>query len=113
MLNGLVWIFFTTSPLVATQEQTSEPKKQDGQNQSAEPLDRWQGSSLGMTLVGFAPGHFVVEKVREGLAAEIAGILPDDKLSKVGEIDLENDIRTSVNLEDFQLAQEVGCRGVV
>jgi C-terminal processing protease CtpA/Prc len=54
----------------------------------SESPDQWRGSSLGMTITGWAPGRFEVETVRPGLAAATAGVYPGDQLIKVGDIDL-------------------------
>lgn len=64
-----------------------------------ERLNQWRGSSLGMSIIGFAPGKYYIGKIREGLAAEKAGIRPGDHLLRVGDVDLR--IKSKADLKEY------------
>lgn len=101
------------SQYLSRQEKSTDAKDTGTIQQPEEPLDRWQGSSLGFTLIGFAPGHFMVEKVRSGLAASVAGLQAEDKLLEVGPVDLLTQSKSDLKSYLEQLAPNSTIKVVV
>ncbi|MEE2641499.1 MAG: PDZ domain-containing protein [Planctomycetota bacterium] len=99
LLAGLCWsVLFSPASVAFTP--ASEPENpeirfapgrrnfQTNAHPFEERLDQWRGSSLGMSLVGVLPGRLTIDKVRQGLAAERAGLQRGDRILQIGPLDL-------------------------